>query len=70
MAVMVLVVPVERVDGGSGAGGAGDGVGGAGSGCDARTNSGSSDGGCSGKPSPGVELGRLFVPQRPRQGLF
>lgn len=63
MAVMVLVVPVERMDGGSGAGCTGDGVGGAGTGCGACTNSGSSDGGFSGKPSPCGELGRLFLPQ-------
>lgn len=63
MVVMVLVELVERMDGDSGAGGAGDGVGGAGTGCDACTNNGSSDGGFSGKPSPCVELGRLFLPQ-------
>lgn len=42
----------------SGAGGTGDGVGVAGAGCGVCTNSGSSDGGFSGKPSPCVELGR------------
>lgn len=72
--VVLLMVPVEGADGGAGAGGAGanggDGVGGAGAGCNACINSGSSDGGFSGKPSPGVELGRLFLPTRPAQGLF
>lgn len=63
MAVMVLVVPVEGMDGGSGVGGTGDGVGVAGADCGACTNSGSSDGGFSGKPSPCVELGSLFLPQ-------
>lgn len=47
----------------SGAGGTGDGVGVAGADCGVCTNSGSSDGGFSGKPSPCVELGRLFLPQ-------